>query len=94
MKSKCALIWEFNQHWSIEEVEIGDPVKDEVKIRLEAAGMCHSEPPSGDRWSPDGGLPGADRSHHDQHRGRGPGWHPDCSTSQAFGPILTSACRR
>ena len=25
MKTKGALIWEFNQPWSIEEIEIGDP---------------------------------------------------------------------
>jgi S-(hydroxymethyl)glutathione dehydrogenase/alcohol dehydrogenase len=43
MKSKGALIWEFNQPWSIEEIEIGDPVKDEIKIQMEAAGMCHSD---------------------------------------------------
>ncbi len=29
--------------WSIEEIEIGDPVKDEVKIQMEASGMCHSD---------------------------------------------------
>ncbi|MDT5217539.1 MAG: S-(hydroxymethyl)glutathione dehydrogenase / alcohol dehydrogenase [Mycobacterium sp.] len=43
MKTKGALIWEFNQPWSIEEIELGDPVKDEVKIQMEAAGMCHSD---------------------------------------------------
>jgi S-(hydroxymethyl)glutathione dehydrogenase / alcohol dehydrogenase len=43
MKTKGALIWEFNQPWSVEEVEIGDPVKDEVKIQMEASGMCHSD---------------------------------------------------
>ena len=43
MKTKGALIWEFNQPWSIEEIEIGDPVKDEVKIQMEASGMCHSD---------------------------------------------------
>jgi S-(hydroxymethyl)glutathione dehydrogenase/alcohol dehydrogenase len=43
LKSKGALIWEFNQPWSIEEIEIGDPVKDEIKIQMEAAGMCHSD---------------------------------------------------
>lgn len=43
MKTKGALIWEFNQPWSIEEIEIGDPVHDEVKIRMEASGMCHSD---------------------------------------------------
>ncbi len=43
MKTKGALLWEFNQPWSVEEIEIGDPVKDEVKIQMEAAGMCHSD---------------------------------------------------
>ena len=43
MKTKGALLWEFNQSWSIEEIEIGDPVKDEVKIQMETAGMCHSD---------------------------------------------------
>src|ERR1700753_1800484 len=43
MTTKGALIWEFNQPWAIEEIEIGDPVKDEVKIQMEAAGMCHSD---------------------------------------------------
>ncbi|MBV9090182.1 MAG: NDMA-dependent alcohol dehydrogenase [Mycobacteriaceae bacterium] len=43
MKTMGALIWEFNQPWSIEEIEIADPHKDEVKIRMEAAGMCHSD---------------------------------------------------
>src|SRR5690349_1164850 len=43
MKTKGALIWEFNQPWSIEEIEIGDPVKDEVKIQMEASGLCHSD---------------------------------------------------
>ena len=43
MKTKGALIWEFNQPWSIEEIEIGDPRSHEVKIQMEAAGMCHSD---------------------------------------------------
>ncbi|MEB3030269.1 NDMA-dependent alcohol dehydrogenase [[Mycobacterium] nativiensis] len=43
MKTKGALLWEFNQPWSVEEIEIGDPQKDEVKIKMEAAGMCHSD---------------------------------------------------
>jgi S-(hydroxymethyl)glutathione dehydrogenase / alcohol dehydrogenase len=52
MKTKGALIWEFNQPWSIEEIEIGDPVRDEVKIQMETAGMCHS-----DHHLVTGGLP-------------------------------------
>jgi S-(hydroxymethyl)glutathione dehydrogenase / alcohol dehydrogenase len=43
MKTKGALIWEFNQPWSVEEIEIGGPRKNEVKIQMEAAGMCHSD---------------------------------------------------
>jgi S-(hydroxymethyl)glutathione dehydrogenase / alcohol dehydrogenase len=43
VKTKGALIWEFNQPWSIEEIEIGDPHKHEVKIQMEASGMCHSD---------------------------------------------------
>lgn len=43
MKTKGALIWEFNQPWSVEEIEIGDPRKDEVKIQMKAAGMCRSD---------------------------------------------------
>lgn len=43
MKTKGALIWEFNQPWSVEEIEIGDPRNDEVKIQMEAAGMCRSD---------------------------------------------------
>ena len=42
MKTKGALIWEFNQPWSIEEIEIGDPQPGEVKVQMEASGMCHS----------------------------------------------------
>ena len=43
MKTKGALIWEFNRPWSIEDIEIGDPHRHEVKIQMEASGMCHSD---------------------------------------------------
>jgi S-(hydroxymethyl)glutathione dehydrogenase / alcohol dehydrogenase len=43
MKTKGALIWEFNQPWSVEEIEIGDPRDGEVKVQLEASGLCHSD---------------------------------------------------
>ncbi|MEU5406773.1 NDMA-dependent alcohol dehydrogenase [Nocardia asteroides] len=43
MKTKGALLWDFGQPWSVEEIEIGDPRAHEVKIRMEAAGMCHSD---------------------------------------------------
>ena len=43
MKTKGALIREFNQPWTIEEIEIGDPAPGEVKVQMEASGMCHSD---------------------------------------------------
>jgi S-(hydroxymethyl)glutathione dehydrogenase/alcohol dehydrogenase len=43
MKTKGALIRDFNQPWTVEEIEIGDPRKGEVKVQLEVAGMCHSD---------------------------------------------------
>ena len=43
MKTKGALVWDFHHPWSIEEIEIGDPRKGEVKIQLETAGLCHSD---------------------------------------------------
>jgi S-(hydroxymethyl)glutathione dehydrogenase / alcohol dehydrogenase len=57
VKTKGALIWEFNQPWSIEEIEIGNPVKDEVKIQMEAAGMCHSDHHLVTGGIPMGGFP-------------------------------------
>jgi S-(hydroxymethyl)glutathione dehydrogenase/alcohol dehydrogenase len=41
--TKGALVWDFNQPWSVEEVDIGEPRKGEVKVQLEAAGLCHSD---------------------------------------------------
>lgn len=43
MKTKGALVWGFHEPWSVEEIEIGEPHRGEVKVQLEAAGMCHSD---------------------------------------------------
>ena len=43
MRTKGALIWQFNQPWTVEEIELGEPRRGEVQIRMEAAGMCHSD---------------------------------------------------
>lgn len=43
MKTKGALLWGLNEAWSVEEIELGDPIAGEVQIRMEAAGMCHSD---------------------------------------------------
>ncbi len=43
MKTKGALLWELNSPFKVDEIELGDPVADEVQIRMHAAGMCHSD---------------------------------------------------
>jgi S-(hydroxymethyl)glutathione dehydrogenase/alcohol dehydrogenase len=43
MKTKGALLWGFGQSWSVEEILIGDPRKGEVKVQIDAAGLCHSD---------------------------------------------------
>ena len=43
MKTKGALLWELNSPFRVDEIEVGDPVADEVQIRVHAAGMCHSD---------------------------------------------------
>src|SRR6201987_2272238 len=43
MKTKGALLWELNSPFAVEEIDVGDPVADEVQIRVHAAGMCHSD---------------------------------------------------
>lgn len=43
MKTKGALIWGVDQPWSVEEIELGEPRKGEVKVRMETAGLCHSD---------------------------------------------------
>jgi Alcohol dehydrogenase GroES-like domain len=43
MKTKGALLWELNSSFKVDEIDLGDPVADEVQIRVHAAGMCHSD---------------------------------------------------
>ncbi|MEV0357897.1 NDMA-dependent alcohol dehydrogenase [Nocardia sp. NPDC050697] len=43
MKTKGAILWGIDEPWSVEEIEVGDPVAGEVQIQLETAGMCHSD---------------------------------------------------
>jgi S-(hydroxymethyl)glutathione dehydrogenase/alcohol dehydrogenase len=43
MKTKGALLWELNTPFKVDEIELGDPVANEVQIRVHAAGMCHSD---------------------------------------------------
>jgi NDMA-dependent alcohol dehydrogenase len=43
MKSTAAIWWEGDKEWSVEEVEVGDPVAHEVLVAVKAAGLCHSD---------------------------------------------------
>jgi NDMA-dependent alcohol dehydrogenase len=43
MKTKGALLWELNAPFRVDEIDVGDPVADEVQIQLHAAGLCHSD---------------------------------------------------
>lgn len=43
MKTKGALLWELNSGFQVDEIDLGDPVADEVQVQVHAAGMCHSD---------------------------------------------------
>jgi NDMA-dependent alcohol dehydrogenase len=43
MKTQAAVLWNLNEPWSVEEVELGDPVAGEVRVKLAASGLCHSD---------------------------------------------------
>lgn len=43
MLTKGALLWELNSPFRIDEIDLGDPVDDEVQLRMHASGMCHSD---------------------------------------------------
>lgn len=45
MKTRGAICWEpgKGKGWSVEDIELGDPQPDEVRVRLAASGLCHSD---------------------------------------------------
>jgi NDMA-dependent alcohol dehydrogenase len=43
MQTKAAILWELNQPWSVEDVELDAPGHGEVLVKLAASGMCHSD---------------------------------------------------
>jgi NDMA-dependent alcohol dehydrogenase len=43
MKTQAAVLWGVQQDWKIETVDLGDPVEHEVRVKLAASGLCHSE---------------------------------------------------
>jgi S-(hydroxymethyl)glutathione dehydrogenase/alcohol dehydrogenase len=43
MKTKGGLLWSTGSEWTIEEIELGEPVPGEVQVDLAASGLCHSD---------------------------------------------------
>lgn len=41
--TRAAVMWEANQWWEITDLELDDPKSNEVLIRFEASGLCHSD---------------------------------------------------
>lgn len=43
MKTRAAVMWESGSAWSVDDIELNDPQDDEVVIRMEYAGLCHTD---------------------------------------------------
>jgi S-(hydroxymethyl)glutathione dehydrogenase/alcohol dehydrogenase len=50
MKSQAAVLWEVGQKYEIEDVELDAPQPGEVRVKIAAAGLCHTDDhvPKGD----------------------------------------------
>ena len=43
MQTRAAVLWGVKQDWKVQTVELGEPARHEVRIKLAASGLCHSE---------------------------------------------------
>ena len=43
MKTKGALVWDFDQPWSVEEIDIGEPRKGEVKVQMAMGSVVETD---------------------------------------------------
>lgn len=43
MKTRAAILWEVGKDWSVEEIDVDPPKRDEVLVRLLGSGLCHSD---------------------------------------------------
>ncbi|WP_261566033.1 NDMA-dependent alcohol dehydrogenase [Frankia gtarii] len=43
MRTRAAIAWEIGKPWSVEEVELDPPKSGEIRVRLAASGLCHSD---------------------------------------------------
>lgn len=43
MQTRAAILWEPKTQWSVEDIELDEPRSGEVKVKLAASGLCHSD---------------------------------------------------
>ena len=43
MKTRAAILREVGQPWSVEEIELDPPKRNEVLVKMHASGLCHSD---------------------------------------------------
>lgn len=43
MQTEAAVLWARGEEWSVETVELDEPRRNEVTVRMEATGLCHSD---------------------------------------------------
>ncbi|WP_433190030.1 NDMA-dependent alcohol dehydrogenase [Actinoallomurus sp. CA-150999] len=43
MRTQAAVLWGAGQEWKIETVDLGEPKRHEVRVKLAASGLCHSD---------------------------------------------------
>ena len=43
MSDKAAILWEVGADWSVEDITVDSPRAGEVKVKLAASGLCHSD---------------------------------------------------
>jgi NDMA-dependent alcohol dehydrogenase len=43
MKTRAAVLWGFDEPWSVEEIELDPPKAGEVLVKIVACGMCHTD---------------------------------------------------
>ncbi|HET6950814.1 MAG TPA: NDMA-dependent alcohol dehydrogenase [Acidimicrobiales bacterium] len=43
MQTRAAILWKPNTDWSVEEIDLDAPKAGEVKVKLAASGLCHSD---------------------------------------------------
>ena len=43
MQTQAAVLWKQGEDWSVEDIELDEPKAGEVKVKLAASGLCHSD---------------------------------------------------